>query len=976
MVFKSRSTLLTVVALFTLALSAGVTLGIASAASAKEEKVSARHEALGKDRGTLVVQADLTMLSDLRGHIIFDEKRALELQEGNVVAISLGHGFAVERFVVQERNEPCHRSSWWRLVSIDRAMSDATLVVRDGFFAGYIRQPELGIEWTLRPISRTTLLPVIAEAHMHECGVVGEGLAGPQEQAGGVAGIGPFCGTCISPYADIAFFYTSLALEAEEIEIANAGGDPDTAPYTLGAKAQLECANTTVAMANSDLPYSVRPVYIGLVEFDEILVGKESYLGAFANSSDGVMDEIHQIRDEFAADNCSLITQNPPAEGAAGIAYVPGSFNVLMRNALGFRLMAHEFGHNVGMHHAYGDDTKGGFECESSSPGDPCRMPCETIKTGEFNYGWRFFGSTTLCWRTVMAYGPGTGILNYSNPDVVYDGAVTGVAIGEAHQANGAELFRMRFPGVTARRCELPEIESEYGRLAAAGGEAFDAFGISVAGDEYRFVGGASLHDSVAIDAGAAYVFAWRDVDEGDPSDPDDDLPARWEQVAKLMPEFLNRGDRFGETMAFDGDVLVIGAPRAGIWETQINEDGEEVEVEIVQGAGYVTVWEWTAEIESFCMTARIQPDGLNDFDWFGTSVSIVDGRIAVGCPRRDTDGELSNNAGAIYTYNYANGIVTPNDVVFGGVDQGQMGSSVAISHDLESNLWLLLGGAPETDQQRGLVSSWTSFAASTSPWFLLQDIQGTEGTESRYGKSLAMDDLVMAVGAPYADDEHGRVVTYAFDVLSNLWIETDVLDLPGDESPARFGYALSISDNRLAVGAPRSDIPFLERVGLVAVYDQQLDGGWNLSDLLRPSGLRAGDELGHAIDLRGNLAFAGAPDADDDGILSGVVYAIEAELEDCNGNMIDDAIDIFLGTEADLNNNGIPDVCENVGCQADFNGDGIVNGLDLGILLETWSIGSCDICEADLNNDGKVNGIDLGLFFAAWGYICDHDEP
>ena len=158
--------------------------------------------------------------------------------------------------------------------------------------------------------------------------------------------------------------------------------------------------------------------------------------------------------------------------------------------------------------------------------------------------------------------------------------------------------------------------------------------------------------------------------------------------------------------------------------------------------------------------------------------------------------------------------------------------------------------------------------------------------------------------------------------------------------------------------------------------YDQYPDDSWNLTDFLRPTGLRAGDELGHSVSLKGNLAFAGAPDADDDGILSGVVYALEVELEDCNDNGIDDAIDIFLGTEQDLNNNGIPDVCENVGCDADINEDGLVDGLDLGLLLQGWNSIGCDDCVGDLNNDGKVNGIDLGLFFAAWGYICDHDIP
>lgn len=50
----------------------------------------------------------------------------------------------------------------------------------------------------------------------------------------------------------------------------------------------------------------------------------------------------------------------------------------------------------------------------------------------------------------------------------------------------------------------------------------------------------------------------------------------------------------------------------------------------------------------------------------------------------------------------------------------------------------------------------------------------------------------------------------------------------------------------------------------------------------------------------------------------------------------------------------------------ADLNGDGIVNGADLGFLLSDW--GSCAGCPADLNDDGRVSGADLGMLLAAWG--------
>jgi uncharacterized protein (DUF2141 family) len=47
-----------------------------------------------------------------------------------------------------------------------------------------------------------------------------------------------------------------------------------------------------------------------------------------------------------------------------------------------------------------------------------------------------------------------------------------------------------------------------------------------------------------------------------------------------------------------------------------------------------------------------------------------------------------------------------------------------------------------------------------------------------------------------------------------------------------------------------------------------------------------------------------------------------------------------------------------------DLNGDGRVDGNDLGILLASWS----NAGPGDLNGDGVVNGDDLGILLGAWG--------
>ena len=52
--------------------------------------------------------------------------------------------------------------------------------------------------------------------------------------------------------------------------------------------------------------------------------------------------------------------------------------------------------------------------------------------------------------------------------------------------------------------------------------------------------------------------------------------------------------------------------------------------------------------------------------------------------------------------------------------------------------------------------------------------------------------------------------------------------------------------------------------------------------------------------------------------------------------------------------------------CAGDLDGDGAVNGADLGGVLNGW--GPCGSCGADLNADGIVDGADLGVVLGAWG--------
>jgi formylglycine-generating enzyme required for sulfatase activity len=55
--------------------------------------------------------------------------------------------------------------------------------------------------------------------------------------------------------------------------------------------------------------------------------------------------------------------------------------------------------------------------------------------------------------------------------------------------------------------------------------------------------------------------------------------------------------------------------------------------------------------------------------------------------------------------------------------------------------------------------------------------------------------------------------------------------------------------------------------------------------------------------------------------------------------------------------------------CDADIDGDGVVGGGDLAVLLGAW--GLCSGCAADIDNDGAVGGSDLSALLGLWGGTC-----
>ncbi len=309
-------------------------------------------------------------------------------------------------------------------------------------------------------------------------------------------------------------------------------------------------------------------------------------------------------------------------------------------------------------------------------------------------------------------------------------------------------------------------------------------------------------------------------------------------QTAKLTALDGARGDDFGVSVSISGAIVVVGAGDASV-------DGN-----VAQGAAYVFVKPdggWRDTTETAKLTAS---DGVSDAQ-FGSSVSLSGNTLVVGAP---AGGVGDPGPGAAYIFVEPNGgwtnmTQTAELMASDGTEEDDFGDSVSISGNV-----VIVGALNNGDSDTGaayvFVEPQTGWANMTQTAKLTPS-DGTQGDV--FGISVSVKGNTAVVGST---GESGGA--YLYVKPANGWAnmtQTAKLTAGADG----FGTSVSFDGQAVVVGAPETN-PNHQGAAYVFV---EPSGGWK--DTSKPTltlsiSFSAGwDFFGYSVGISGKTAVVGA---------------------------------------------------------------------------------------------------------------------
>lgn len=337
----------------------------------------------------------------------------------------------------------------------------------------------------------------------------------------------------------------------------------------------------------------------------------------------------------------------------------------------------------------------------------------------------------------------------------------------------------------------------------------------------------------------------------------------------------LEAGDNFGGSVAFQGNLLAVGAPGHG-------EDGnDQGAVYLFSGAGNDASG-LTLQGKLSSQTGATNMPALGGSDFFGSALAIDGDRLAVG-----VKGELlsEGNPGAVHLFTGVgsdfSGLTWQKVLNANSTDTGMpgltefdfFGTALALNGDR-----LLVGAAGDSSagSNRGAVHMFTGVGTDFSnlAWRgkLTSGVKGIELSNSDFfGWSIALDGDRMVVGA-FNDNAGGshRGSVHLFtdagaDFTNLVWrgkLTSGSAGLELSDSDF-FGWSVALNGDRMAVGALGDDESGKNRGAVYMFANAGSDfSGLQLENKIAPDIKSDADGFGLSLALRDERLLVGSADS------------------------------------------------------------------------------------------------------------------
>lgn len=245
------------------------------------------------------------------------------------------------------------------------------------------------------------------------------------------------------------------------------------------------------------------------------------------------------------------------------------------------------------------------------------------------------------------------------------------------------------------------------------------------------------------------------------------------------------------------------------------------------------------------------RPAPTHDFDAsrliaFGAAVTLSGTEAFVGEPRGPVPGVVHIYSRTGVTWRATARLAAPS-----GAPNDGFGSTIASQGNALFVGRVDLPFGP--DSARGAVDV---FTRRNGQWTFASTLTGAQRpARAGFGTAIVVADGIALVGAP---GEGGGVVYVYQRGTDGSWSPSGTLAAEGLEATDRFGQAITMDGDRIAVGAPGRS----SNKGAVFMFAKQPDGSWKQDALVISSRGADNARLGSAVLLDGKRLIAGAPGA------------------------------------------------------------------------------------------------------------------